>query len=173
MQTGQSRSWEGADAREDIVRIGLISDTHGVLRPTVLDVLMGVDRILHAGDVGRADILDELEAIAPVSAVYGNTDRGSLQTTLSAQLELELEGRVVALTHGHMLGAPNPLTLHAAFPDADVVVYGHTHIAAIDRYEGTLFVNPGAAGPGRFGLKPSLAILDLGKEEDVRLVDLR
>jgi len=155
------------------VRIGLISDTHGVLRPAVLDALKGVDRILHAGDVGRADILDELEAVAPVSAVYGNTDRGSLQGTLPSQLELELEGRLVILTHGHMLGPPNPLTLHAAFPDANIVVYGHTHIAAIDRYEGTLFVNPGAAGPGRFGLKPSLAILDLGQEEEVRLVDLR
>jgi uncharacterized protein len=154
------------------LRIGLISDTHGVLRPSVLVALAGVDRILHAGDVGRADILVELEAIAPVSAVYGNTDGDGLHERLSPQIELELEGRTIVLTHGHAMGAPNPLNLHKAFPEANIVVYGHTHIAAIDRYEGTLFVNPGAAGPGRFGLKPSLALLDLGEDEAVQLVDL-
>jgi uncharacterized protein len=154
------------------LRIGLISDTHGLLRPSVFEALEGVDRILHAGDVGRPDILAELEAIAPVDAVYGNTDSVSLHAALSVQLVMELEGRVVVLTHGHALGAPNPLNLHKAYPEADIVVYGHTHIAAIDRYEGTLFVNPGAAGPGRLEIKASLALLDLGDDEDVRLVPL-
>lgn len=154
------------------MRIGLISDTHGVLRASAADALRGVDRILHAGDVGHRDILERLGAIAPVSAVYGNTDGGALHAALTVQLELTLEDRAVVLTHGHVVGAPNPLNLHKAYPDADIVVYGHTHIAAVDWYEGTLFVNPGAAGPGRFGLKPSLALLDLGEEETVELVDL-
>lgn len=154
------------------MRIGLISDTHGLLRPAIFDALEGVDRILHAGDIGRADILVELEAIAPVSAVYGNTDGATLHSALTVQLELDLDGRTVVLTHGHALGSPNPVNLHKAYPDADIVVYGHTHIAAIDHYEGTLFVNPGAAGPGRFGLKPSLALLDLAEDESVKLVDL-
>ncbi|MEJ2215103.1 MAG: metallophosphoesterase family protein [Gemmatimonadota bacterium] len=155
------------------MRVGLISDTHGALRPSVFDALDGVDRILHAGDVGRSDILVELETIAPVDAVCGNTDGDDLRARLGLELELELQGRVVVLTHGHAMGAPNPLNLHKACPDADIVVYGHTHIAAIDRYEDTLFVNPGAAGPGRLGGRPSLALLDLGDGgEDVLLVEL-
>lgn len=156
-----------------MVKVGLISDTHGVLRPSVFEALKGVDRILHAGDVGRPDILLELETIAPVSAVYGNTDGGDLRTQLDLKLELELQGRVVVLTHGHALGAPNPLNLRKTYPNADIIVYGHTHIAAIDRFENVLFVNPGAAGQGRLGGRPSLALLDLADgTEEVRLVEL-
>jgi len=150
----------------------LISDTHGWLRPSVFAAFEGVDRILHAGDVGRADILTELEAIAPVSVVYGNTDGGDVRAGATAEVRLQLDGRSVVLTHGHLLGSPNPLNLHKTYPDADVVVYGHTHIAAVDRYEGTLFVNPGAAGQARFNLKPSVALLDLADGMDVRLIEL-
>jgi putative phosphoesterase len=143
------------------VRIGLISDTHGKLRPKVFDVLAGVDLILHAGDVGPIDILTELEAIAPVHAVLGNTDSWELQPRVKESVELELEGKRILLVHGHQLGAPTAERLRAAWPDADIIVYGHTHRQRIDRIDGRLIVNPGAAGAARFDLKPAVAILTL------------
>lgn len=144
------------------MRIGLISDTHGLLRPEVFRVFEGVDRILHAGDVGREDILTELGAIAPVDAVFGNTDGWDLRATLAADRTIEMEGHRVVLVHGDVLGSPTPAALRHAFPRADVVVYGHTHRQLIDVEEGgALVVNPGAAGPARFRLKPSVALLEL------------
>jgi len=155
------------------VIIGLISDTHGHLRPGVFGALDGVERILHAGDVGPVDILVELEAIAPVTAVHGNTDRWDVREQTTEAERLELAGRVVVLTHGHLLGSPNPANLRAAYPAADIIVYGHTHRPAVDRHDGALIVNPGAAGPPRFRLKPSVAILELAEDgEEVRLIEL-
>lgn len=145
------------------MRIGLISDTHGLLRPEVFEVFRGVDRILHAGDIGPADLLVELEALAPLTAVSGNTDRYDVAVALPERAELELVGRQVVVLHGHQLGSPTPAALKAAESGADIVVYGHTHRALIDRTGSPLVVNPGAAGATRFGLPASVAILTLGE----------
>lgn len=135
--------------------VGLISDTHGLLRPEVHEALAGVGLILHAGDVGGDDILIELEAIAPVHAVYGNTDPPG-DPRLVASLEETVGGVRVHVSHGHEVGAPTPDKLFATY-DADVIVYGHTHKPLVVNAGGRWVVNPGAAGPRRFDLVPSVA----------------
>ncbi|HEX6307471.1 MAG TPA: metallophosphoesterase family protein [Longimicrobiales bacterium] len=147
------------------MRVGLISDTHNHLRADVFRVFAGVDLILHAGDVGSRDIITELEAIAPVHAVVGNTDSRALRPRVQDELDLELEGNRVVVVHGHVLGSPTARLLHAAWPEADVIVYGHTHRQRIDRIGDCLIVNPGAAGPARFDLKPSVAVMTLSRDE--------
>jgi putative phosphoesterase len=109
----------------DVHVIGLISDTHGMVRPDVHTALAGVELILHAGDVGGDDILDELELIAPVHAVYGNTDFPG-QPRLSTAIDTEIGGVRIHVSHGHEVGPPTPAKLLAAY-SADVIVYGHTH----------------------------------------------
>jgi putative phosphoesterase len=151
-------------------RIGLISDTHGLLRPDVFAVFEGVDLILHAGDVGPDAILDELGVIAPVKAVRGNTDAPG-NPRLPESIELEINGLRVHVSHGHEVGA-SPDRLLATY-DADVIVYGHSHRELVTRGIGRLVVNPGAAGPRRFDLKPCVALLTIAKgEADVELVRL-
>jgi uncharacterized protein len=153
------------------MRVGLISDTHGLLRPDVFDVFDGVEMILHAGDVGGRDILTQLRAIAAVHAVYGNSDRPG-EPGLAGSLDLSLEGVSVHVSHGHELGRPTPANLAAAYT-ADVIIYGHTHKALIERVHGALIVNPGAAGPRRFDVKPSVALLTIAAgRADVRIVPL-
>lgn len=137
--------------------VGLISDTHGLVRPGVHTALAGVELILHAGDVGGEAVLDELSLIAPVRAVFGNTDPPD-HPGLAAALSVTLAGLRVHVSHGHEVGHPTPEALAAAY-DADVVVYGHTHRQRVDELGGRLFVNPGAAGPRRFDLQPSVGRL--------------
>ncbi len=139
--------------------IGLISDTHGLLRPQVHQALAGVDLILHAGDVCGDEILDELALIAPVSAVYGNCDYPN-DPRLEASIEQLFGGSRVHVSHGHELGRPKPEQLLARY-DADVIVYGHTHQQLIHRDGDRLVVNPGSAGPRRFDLVPSVARLTI------------
>jgi putative phosphoesterase len=143
------------------MRIGLISDTHGRLRPRVFDIFNGVDLILHAGDIGPPGILAELAAIAPVHAVTGNTDSREVRARTAETVALELAGHRIVLLHGHTLGSPAPDRLRALHPDADVIIYGHTHRQRTDIIDGCLIINPGAAGPPRFNLKPAVAILTL------------
>jgi len=151
--------------------IGLISDTHGLLRPQVFDALAGVELILHAGDVGGDDILDELGAIAPVEAVYGNTDEPG-RARLAAAIERTVGGVSIHVSHGHEVGRPTPERLLAAY-SADVIVYGHTHRQLVARAGGRLVVNPGAAGARRFDLLPSVARLTVrGGTVDVELLPL-
>lgn len=147
------------------IQIGLISDTHGLLRPEVHQALAGVDLILHAGDVCGDDILDELSRIAPVHAVYGNCDFPG-DPRLTQSLERVFDGLRVHVSHGHELGRPKPEQLLARY-DADVIVYGHTHRQLIHRDGDRLVVNPGAAGARRFDLAPSVARLTIsaGKAE--------
>jgi hypothetical protein len=153
------------------VLAGLIADTHGLLRPEVFEAFHGVELILHAGDVGGRDILTQLRAIAPVHAVYGNTDRPG-EPGLADSLDLSLEGLSIHVSHGHELGSPTPAKLTAAY-SADVIVYGHTHKSLIERLHGALVVNPGAAGPRRFDVTPSVAILTLERgRAEVRIVPL-
>ena len=151
--------------------IGLISDTHGLMRPEVHAALAGVELILHAGDVGGAEIIDELALIAPVLAVYGNTD-APWDGSLVPALDLELGGLRVHVSHGHEVGKVTPANLAKAY-EADVLVYGHTHIQKVSRVGGRLIVNPGAAGPRRFNLEPSVARLTIenGRSE-VEIVSL-
>jgi putative phosphoesterase len=154
-----------------VKRIGLISDTHDLVRPSVHDALAGVDVILHAGDVGGDEVLDELAVIAPVHAVFGNTDTiGNPRLTTS--LDITIEGVRIHVSHGHELRAPKPGKLLARYA-ADVIVYGHTHLPLITKVDGRLVINPGAAGPARFDLKPSVAILEInGGTADARIVEL-
>jgi putative phosphoesterase len=137
--------------------IGLISDTHGLMRSEALTALHGVELILHAGDVGGDEILDELAAIAPVHAVYGNTDPPG-HPRLAARIDRTLGGLTIHVSHGHEVGSPTPERLLAAYP-SDVIVYGHTHKPLVSRYGDRLVVNPGAAGPRRFNLKATVALL--------------
>lgn len=138
--------------------IGLISDTHGLLRPDVHTALAGVELILHAGDVGDG-ILDELELIAPVRAVRGNTDPID-DPRLPDAIEVELGGVRIHVSHGHETGSPTPVKLLARY-NADVIVYGHTHKQLIVESGGQWVVNPGAAGARRFDLMPSVGRLTI------------
>ena len=144
------------------MRLGVISDTHGLLRPEVFDAFAGVDHILHAGDVGNSGILSDLEALAPVTAVYGNTDGTQLRRMLPQVAILELDGFDIVVTHGDQLGSPTPDALHSAFPDAQIIVYGHTHRPLLTIVDVVVTVmNPGGAGARRFKLPPSVGILEL------------
>ncbi len=152
--------------------IGLISDTHGLVRPEVFEALQGVSQILHAGDVGPADVLAELSAIAPVRAVYGNTDAPG-RADLHERIEDVIDGVRIVVTHGHELGSPTPPKLVGAYPMADVIVYGHTHQQLITKAARRIVINPGAAGPRRFKLQPCVARLYLWQgKADVELVPL-
>ena len=135
--------------------IGLISDTHGLVRPDVHTALAGVELILHAGDVGGDDILDELELIAPVRAVQGNTDPPG-HPRLAVAIDTEIGGVRIHVSHGHEVGSPTPAKLLARY-NADVIVYGHTHKQLLTQAANRWVVNPGAAGPRRFDLLPSVA----------------
>jgi len=152
--------------------IGLISDTHGLLRAQVHQALAGVELILHAGDVGGDDILAELSLIAPVRAVFGNTDAPG-QPALSQAVEISIDGVSIHVSHGHEVGSPTPEKLLERYA-ADVVVYGHTHRPLVARAAGRLVLNPGAAGPRRFDILPSVARLTIrGGAADAELVALR
>lgn len=144
------------------MRLGVIADTHGLLRPEVFHAFAEVDHIVHAGDVGPLDLLTELEALAPVSAVYGNTDGPELRRVLPQVAQLELDGFDIVVTHGDQLGSPTPEGLNQAFPQAQIIVFGHTHrplLTIVD--EVVTVMNPGGAGHRRFGLPPSVGILEL------------
>jgi putative phosphoesterase len=142
------------------VRLGVISDTHGKLRPQVFDVFAEVDHILHGGDVGPA---------------YGNMDGFEIRQRCPQVAQLELDGFLVTVTHGDQLGFPNPQALRQAFPDAEIIVYGHTHRPLLELVDKTVTVmNPGSAGPGRSGLAPSVGIMELepGIPPRARIVEL-
>jgi putative phosphoesterase len=134
--------------------------------------LAGVEIILHAGDVGGDDILDELALIAPIRAVYGNTDAPG-QPRLAEALELTIGGVSIHVSHGHEVGSPTPAKLLERYA-ADVVVFGHTHRPLVARAGGRLVLNPGAAGPRRFDLMPSVARLTIANgRAEAELLPLR
>ena len=150
--------------------IGLISDTHGLVRPSVFAALAGVELILHAGDVGDA-VLEELAAIAPIQAVRGNTDPP--RPEFPQAIERSVEGVRIHVSHGHELGSPTPEKLLAAY-DADVIVYGHTHRQLVVQSEGRWVVNPGSAGARRFDLLPSVAKMKIDRGAvDIELIELK
>jgi uncharacterized protein len=144
------------------MRLGVIADTHGLLRPEVFHAFAEVDHILHAGDIGSPKLLAELEALAPVTAVYGNTDGFELRQRVPQTARVELDGFDIVVTHGDQFGSPTPEKLNAAFPEAQILVYGHTHRPLLTIVDVVVTVmNPGSAGPRRLKLPPSVGILEL------------
>ncbi len=139
--------------------VGIISDTHGLLRPEVAAAFAGVSLILHAGDVGGAGVLEALSTIAPVDAVFGNVDDPH-DPSLARQRAVTLGGVIVHVSHGHELGRPTAELMLARYR-GDVVIFGHTHKAVVVRDGSRVAFNPGAAGPRRFDLKPSVARLTI------------
>jgi len=151
--------------------VGLISDTHGLVRPDVHTALAGVELILHAGDVGGDEVLDELQLIAPVRAVRGNTDPPD-DRRMPASIETAIDGIRVHVSHGHEVGSPTPAKLLERYA-ADVIVYGHTHKQLITNVGSRWVVNPGAAGPRRFDLLPTVAKMVVHEGRvDVEIIDL-
>ena len=144
------------------MRLGVISDTHGLLRREVFDVFREVDHIFHAGDIGSLSLLTELEALAPVTAVYGNTDDWDVRAKVPKVAKVQLDGFEIVVTHGDQFGSPTPEALNAAFPDAEIILFGHTHRPLLTLVDLVVTVmNPGAAGQRRFDLLPSVGILEL------------
>lgn len=144
------------------MRLGIISDTHGLLRPQVFEVFREVDLILHAGDIGSPDLLTELEAIAPVRAVFGNTDGFDVRHVVPEVVEEEIEGFKFLLVHGHQFGRLTPEAINAAYPEAEVIIFGHTHKPLLTIVDQVVTVmNPGGAGPRRFDLPASVGIMEL------------
>lgn len=140
----------------DTVRIGLISDTHGLLRPEAMRALQGVERIIHAGDIGNAIILERLATIAPLVAIRGNNDQGSWADVLPAEQMVEAGGARLYVLHDL-----KELDLNLDSADVQVVISGHSHRPSINAQNGILFVNPGSAGPRRFKLPVSVAFLGI------------
>ena len=136
------------------MRIGLISDTHGLVRPEALQALAGVDRIIHAGDVGGAGVIETLTGIAPVDVVRGNNDKDPWGAQLPEWLALEFEGVGIHVRHD-----VKELDVDPAAAGFRVVVAGHSHKPVVTERDGVLFVNPGSAGPRRFSLPVTVGYL--------------
>ncbi len=136
--------------------VGLISDTHGLLRPEAVQALAGVEQIIHAGDVGAADVIARLQAIAPVHAVRGNNDRGPWAAALPARLELRWAGVRIQVLHD-----VKELDVDPSAAGFRAVISGHSHKPGIVERGGVLFVNPGSAGPRRFKLPVTIGLLML------------
>jgi putative phosphoesterase len=137
-------------------RIGLISDTHGLLRPEALAALAGAEQIVHMGDIGNQRILDALEKIAPVHAVRGNNDTGAWADGIEESLRLEIAGVSIYVLHD-----ANALALDRQADGVNVVIAGHSHRPSVAMKENVLFVNPGSAGPRRFKLPVSVGFLEI------------
>lgn len=146
------------------MKIGIISDTHGYINPKVYPVFDGVELILHAGDIGSEDVITSLESVAPVKAIHGNVDTFPLVTRYPEILTLEIQG--VAICMIHQFSSLRDANLKKASrnlsrPELDLLIYGHTHEAALKREDGVLLFNPGSAGRRRFHLRPAVGLLTL------------
>ncbi len=142
-----------------VKRIGVISDTHGLLRDEAASRLQGCDRIIHAGDVGHPSILEELRRIAPLIAVRGNVDTGAWAAELPHLEYVQIEDMTICVVHNIA-----ELDLDPLAAGVDVVIYGHSHKPAAEWKGGILYLNPGSAGPKRFHLPVSMAFLHVGTE---------
>ena len=147
------------------IRVGLISDTHGLLRPEAANFLRGADLILHAGDVCERRVLDELASIAPTTAVRGNNDRGPWADALAEEELVQVGGALVCVVHDLAT-----LSIDPGAAGVRVVVHGHSHSPLVEERGGVLFVNPGSAGPRRFKLPISVGELMIdGSETSARI----
>ena len=154
--------------REGGVRVGLISDTHGLLRPQAAAFLRGSDYIVHAGDIGSAEILGELGRLAPTTAVRGNNDKGDWVSTVPDIAVLRLRGISIYVLHDVA-----ELDLDPVAAGFRVVISGHSHRPSVREREGVLFVNPGSAGPRRFKLPVAVAELQIrGAAVQARVTEL-
>lgn len=142
----------------ETIRIGLISDTHNLLRPEARIALKGVDYIIHAGDICDAQVLRELEAIAPVTAVRGNNDRGAWAASLQEKERMVIDGVGIYVVHDL-----HDLDLVPESAGIKVVVSGHSHRPLMKMENGVLYVNPGSAGPRRFKLPISIGFLEISE----------
>jgi len=150
------------------MRIGLISDTHGLLRPEAVAALQGCAQIIHAGDIGKPQVLDGLRAIAPLEAIRGNIDTADWAQVLPELLDLRIGGLTL-----HVLHDLKQLDIDPLAAGVDVVIAGHSHKPKVERRDGVLYVNPGSAGPRRFSLPISLALLELNDgQAQVELISL-
>lgn len=150
------------------MRIGLISDTHGLLRPEALAALQGCAQIIHAGDIGKPQVLDGLRTIAPLEAIRGNIDTADWALELPERLDLRIGGLTL-----HVLHDLKQLDIDPLAAGIDVVIAGHSHKPKVERRDGVLYVNPGSAGPRRFSLPISLALLELNDgQAQVELISL-
>ena len=148
--------------------IGVISDTHGLMRPEAIDALRGVELILHAGDIGKPELLEELTKIAPVLAIRGNNDKGEWAKAIPATRVVEAGGISIFMLHD--IKDLEKDTVDAKYR---VIVSGHSHSPKIEERGGVLFLNPGSAGPRRFKLPIGLAILELsGSTVNARFVKI-
>ncbi len=138
------------------MKIGVIADTHGLLRPEVLPAFAGVDHILHAGDVGDASILDRLRALAHVTAIRGNVDRGGPCAALPSE-----EYVTLVHTNIYLLHDVHTLSLDPSSAGVGAVLFGHSHKPVIEHRKGVLFFNPGSAGPRRFSLPVMVGVLQI------------
>jgi hypothetical protein len=169
---GVKRRSDEVDMNRQVYVVGLIADTHGLMRPEIERVFAGVDLIVHAGDVGGPHVLAALAAIAPVEAVYGNVDDAQ-NPALARERVVPVAGLTLHVSHGHECGSPTPELLFARYA-ADVLVFGHTHRPLVARQGERLAVNPGAAGPRRFDLQPTVARLTIdGRRAEVEIIGLR
>lgn len=139
-----------------MTRIGVISDTHGLLRPEAVTCLQGSALIIHAGDIGSAQVIAELEALCPVCAIRGNVDRGAWAKAFPEHAEVEVAGTRIYVLHNL-----KALDFDPAACGYGVVISGHSHVPKAYREDGVLYVNPGSAGPRRFRLPVAVATLDL------------
>jgi uncharacterized protein len=140
-----------------MLKIGIISDTHSLLRPEAEKRLAGVDQIIHAGDIGRPEVILALRRIAPVAAIKGNVDIGEWAKNYPDTELVRLAGRSFYVLHDL-----NKLQIDPVADGIDVIVSGHTHKAAVETVAGVLYVNPGSAGPRRFKLRITLVTLNIG-----------
>lgn len=145
--------YEGMEQR---LRIGIISDTHGVLRPEAVEALAGVAHIVHAGDIGDPAVLEALGRIARVTAVRGNVDRGPWAHPLPETVLIEVAGNFLYVLHDL-----SRLDVQPRAADVGAVIFGHSHIAGAERRDGVLYFNPGSAGPRRFDLPATVGILEI------------
>jgi putative phosphoesterase len=148
--------------------IGVISDTHGLLRPEAVAALRGVEHILHAGDVGDVAILDELRKIAPVKAIRGNVDVSGACAKLPATDVVELGGKLFYLVH-----SVHDLDINAVAAGVAMVVSGHSHKASVQVRDGVVFFNPGSAGPRRFSLPVTVGFVTVEDGVEASVMELR
>jgi putative phosphoesterase len=146
------------------MKLGIISDTHGLLRPEILPLLKGVDQILHLGDVGKPEILRELEKIAPVTAIRGNIDRDGECARLPETDVVLIEEPGGASHYLYMLHDLKTIHLDPAAAKFAAVLYGHTHAPNYHHKKGVLYFNPGSCGPRRFDLPVSVGLLTINRE---------
>lgn len=156
-------------ATPDQTVIGVVSDTHGLLRPEALKHLNGVHRIVHAGDIGAPNVLEKLQNLAPVDAVRGNNDKGAWAEAIPETLFLEIRGHQI-----HVLHDLNQIDLSPSAAGMSVVISGHSHKPVVEEHDGVLFINPGSLGPRRFRLPIALAKLYITAEAvRAEIVELR